>query len=354
VTELPLTAIRLEDGTQVRAAIDDAVVSDYAIMMADGAVFPPIAVFLHDDAYYLADGYHRVRAAQRIQRSTIAAEVHPGTREDALWFALGANRTNGQRLTDVDKTHAVKLALAAWPTRTNREIADQVGCSSSLVSKVIQDVATNTGGKPGIRGRALLSQQKLEAVREMVLAGEQSIVIEKKLRAHGVMIANVRRELGLNKIDFSRPALNARRVRMRELASEGHTSHQIAAELGLSLPGCRRILRHLSISVPADLVTHHTRRPESNRIMARIVADAEDLAAGANLIDFSALDPRLINDWIATLRRARTTLGKFIKQLTQETLHHGEAAEPNTVQDSPRPDLVDSHADCVGDPARIS
>ena len=37
---------------------------------------------------------------------------------DALWFALGANKTQGQRLSPADKKHAILLALKAWPDKS--------------------------------------------------------------------------------------------------------------------------------------------------------------------------------------------------------------------------------------------
>jgi ParB-like chromosome segregation protein Spo0J len=338
--DLPLATLSFDESTQVRVAIDDAVVADYADSMQAGAVFPPITVFTDGGTYYLADGYHRLRAAQRIGQLTIAAEVHDGTKRDALWCALGANRTNGQRLNDGDKTRAVVLALAAWPTKMNREIADQVGCSESLVGKVARDVAKTTGGEPVIRGRALALETKLAAVRAMVQAGHQSIEIRQALRAHPSVIAKVRRELG-SSVGHSRSAATVRYEQMRELAVTGHTSRQIAAELGLSEGGCRNIIRRLRIVVPGDTVTRGLHHHDSNRIMARIVADAEDLAAGADLIDFRTLDRAQFAEWMDTLRQARTTLGTFIKRLTQEQLY-GEAADSQAVQNSPSADRADA------------
>jgi len=64
--------------------------------MAEGAVFPPIVVFVDGACSYLADGYHRRRAAEQSQRATIAVELRPGTKNDALWYALGANRKRCQ------------------------------------------------------------------------------------------------------------------------------------------------------------------------------------------------------------------------------------------------------------------
>ena len=48
----------------------------------------PVTVFELDEGLLLADGHHRVEAAQRLGRSTITADVRLGTRSDALDFAV--------------------------------------------------------------------------------------------------------------------------------------------------------------------------------------------------------------------------------------------------------------------------
>jgi ParB-like nuclease domain len=48
----------------------------------------PVTVFDSGDGLLLADGYHRVAAAQRLGRTTIRADVRRGTRSDALRFAI--------------------------------------------------------------------------------------------------------------------------------------------------------------------------------------------------------------------------------------------------------------------------
>jgi hypothetical protein len=59
--------------------------------------------------------------------------------QDALWFALGANRENGQRMTRGDVRHAVTLALETWGTsKSDGVIAAQLGCSDSTVLRVRQ------------------------------------------------------------------------------------------------------------------------------------------------------------------------------------------------------------------------
>lgn len=50
---------------------------------------PPVTVFvLEDHTLLLADGYHRVAAAQHAGRSTIHADVRIGTRAQAVQFAI--------------------------------------------------------------------------------------------------------------------------------------------------------------------------------------------------------------------------------------------------------------------------
>jgi hypothetical protein len=53
---------------------------------------PPVVVFDTEDGLLLTDGYHRVAAAQQRGAETIDAEVHHGSREEALRYAaeLGA------------------------------------------------------------------------------------------------------------------------------------------------------------------------------------------------------------------------------------------------------------------------
>ena len=74
-----ISRIRLDGGTQPRANIDVAAVADYMTAMADGADFPPVVVFYDGTSYWLADGFHRIRAAEQAGRDEIACEVHQGT-----------------------------------------------------------------------------------------------------------------------------------------------------------------------------------------------------------------------------------------------------------------------------------
>lgn len=131
-----LSSIRTDGDTQSRAAISGDTVAEYADAMRDGATFPPITLFHDGSNYWLADGFHRVVASRRFGATEIDADVQIGTREDALWFAIGANKVNGIRPNKGDVKHAVELALRTWPEKTQQAIADQVGCGQQFVSTV--------------------------------------------------------------------------------------------------------------------------------------------------------------------------------------------------------------------------
>ncbi len=139
VSEIPLSEIDLDRETQIRVAVSEETVQRYYEVMEDEAgrdKFPPILLFQDKEGkYWLADGHHRVTAAQHRNFSTILAIVRPGTKADAIWEAAKANGRNGLQLGHVDIRRAVKMILAAFPDRSNRAIADVLGCDEKTVRK---------------------------------------------------------------------------------------------------------------------------------------------------------------------------------------------------------------------------
>ena len=125
-----------DTGTQIRSEISEYIVAEYVEALGDGARFPPVVIFRSNDGDILADGFHRVRAYQDAQRDEIEADVYQGDQKNALWFALGANRAHGQRLSADDKRKAIEIAYKAWPDISQRRIAAQVGCNQGYVGKV--------------------------------------------------------------------------------------------------------------------------------------------------------------------------------------------------------------------------
>ena len=112
---------------------------------------------------------------------------------------------------------------------------------------------------------------------------------------------------------------------MREMAVAGYTSRQIADDVGVTLEGCRSILKEEGIDVPADKAVGKSRRHDSNRIVGQMALEAESIPAAVNLIDFAELDPDRLGEWIDSLVTARKSLDGFIRKLIKEQQKH-EAA----------------------------
>ena len=298
VTTLALDTIAVDAGTQVRSAINDDVVADYAERLAEGVTFPPVVVFHDGSQSYLADGFHRALASRRVGRHEIDAEVHSGTKADAVWYALGANRANGLRLTLADKQHAIRLALASWPDHSNTRLAAHIGVAHQRVAEMRAQVS-ETGNLPdrvtGKDGKSYPSTRRSTSphTKETPVDGAPP-----PASAHSLRPA----------------AVAARRERIRTMAADGHSIPQIAAAVGLNPDYVVQIAATHQIEIPARRVGRR-QAIDSNRIVSTLVFDAEHLTTSTELIDYAALDRALLHSWIQDLEVARLTLGKFIRRL---------------------------------------
>lgn len=138
---LPIGLISAGEETQMRYATRSETVDEYAELFTDDVAWPfdsRIVVFQDGDNHWLADGFHRLKAADKAGRTSVHCEVHNGTLEDAQDYALAANSTHGLQRTNEDKRKAVLAALDMdrWASKSNCAIADHVGVSESLVRKL--------------------------------------------------------------------------------------------------------------------------------------------------------------------------------------------------------------------------
>lgn len=142
---LPIAALRLNGGTQPRALVEPHTVQDYADALDGGAEFPPVTVFYDGNAYWLADGFHRVQAHEQLRRAEIAADVRQGTRRDAVLFSVGANAQHGLRRTNADKRRAVETLLrdAEWGKWVDAEISRRTGVSAMSVGRYRAELISN-------------------------------------------------------------------------------------------------------------------------------------------------------------------------------------------------------------------
>lgn len=155
---LELDRIRLDGGTQIREAVDDDVVNDYAALMANQVYLPPLCVFHDGDDYWLVDGFHRWQALKKNGRSEALCQAYDGSLRDARLAAVRSNHAHGLRRTNADKRRAVEILLtdAEWVGKGLRWIAEMAGVSPSFVSSIRCQVSTvNTFQKRGSEAPAL-------------------------------------------------------------------------------------------------------------------------------------------------------------------------------------------------------
>lgn len=149
MTELEVKLIKLDGGTQARAGTDRETVAEYveALRESDSTwPFPPVTVYYDGDAYWLADGFHRITAARQFGRFVCEADIRQGTQRDAILHAAGANADHGLRRTAEDKKRAVLRLLedAEWGRWSDREIARRCKVSHPFVAKIREETGIVT------------------------------------------------------------------------------------------------------------------------------------------------------------------------------------------------------------------
>jgi len=134
---LAIALIRKDGQTQQRIAISSQLVREYASLMRNGVIFPPIRVWWDGNDYWLADGFQRLAAAGETGLTEICAEIHEGTLADAQWDSFAANATHGKKRTAVEIERVISLALqhAHALQMSNVEIARHLCVSEASVRR---------------------------------------------------------------------------------------------------------------------------------------------------------------------------------------------------------------------------
>ena len=124
--KIKLSSIVADPDLQPRAGMNLETIEDYADDMRRGDQFPPLVVF-HDgkSSYWLADGFHRLRAARAIGSKTILCEVRRGGKREALLYSVSCNAMHGLRRTNDDKRMAVSKLLKdkEWSKWSDNKVA---------------------------------------------------------------------------------------------------------------------------------------------------------------------------------------------------------------------------------------
>ena len=160
-----LDALRLDGGTQSRDGLDEETVKEYAATMKENGTYewPAIKVVFDGQNYWLVDGFHRVEAAKRANRSYFWAEIIQGTQREAVLMSTGVNASHGLRRTNADKRRAVETLLRdpEWSKWADREIARRTLTSNRFVGNVRDELAA-AAPKPPADGTVNDSQAEGE------------------------------------------------------------------------------------------------------------------------------------------------------------------------------------------------
>ncbi|RYG68246.1 hypothetical protein EON80_12020 [bacterium] len=144
---LDISQIRRDGGTQSRAKIDEATVAELVDAMSDqNNIFPPVEVYYDGTDYWLADGFHRLEAWERIGRTTkLPVNIRPGDRRRAILHSLKANTKHGLRRSNEDKRHSVMMLLVdpEWSQWPQGKIAEACVVSREFVNRISQEMSAS-------------------------------------------------------------------------------------------------------------------------------------------------------------------------------------------------------------------
>jgi hypothetical protein len=142
---LPISFLKRKDWlrAEMRVKMNVGKVRQYADEKKRGAHFPPPVVFCnHEEVYWVGDGFHRIEADVMNKEKEIAVDVRKGGLKEAIMWNLRANReSQGLPFRQGDITKAVKYMLLSpmFKEYTRTQIAEIVGCTSGMVSRVAID-----------------------------------------------------------------------------------------------------------------------------------------------------------------------------------------------------------------------
>jgi hypothetical protein len=151
--EIKITDIIAEVDVQSRVGLNNDFIDEYAEDLELGAEFPSVDVFYDGTYYFLTDGFHRYGAYKKVGKESITANIHHGTRRDAILFSVGVNAKHGIRRTNADKQRAVRKLLDddEWAKMSDGEIAKHCAVSQPFVSKLRRELTQNGSESSSVR-----------------------------------------------------------------------------------------------------------------------------------------------------------------------------------------------------------
>lgn len=180
IVKLALSDLKFDPRLQMRAAMDQEVIEEYATILRDAKPsdwpftepIEAVEIKTGDGVIrYVTNGFTRGNAANAVGRKIVSVNVIKGNWEAAVRRACAANATQGQRRTNADKRRAVEIALSEMPSLAVAQIAEACRVSRPFVTMVRKsrgesapDKVTGSDGKeypgtkPGIKNGSVLPE----------------------------------------------------------------------------------------------------------------------------------------------------------------------------------------------------
>lgn len=161
---LKLADIIIDQTIDIRSRLDEETINRYAESFDE---LPPVVVFATEEGLLLADGFHRIAAAERLGRKEVEAEKKAGTRDDALEYAAIANVRHGQPLSSDEQREAVRRLNRLHTDWGRKKLATTLGVGEDFVRRTLQsdDVKRHTL-RPGAPLKDAHYQEIASAPRE--------------------------------------------------------------------------------------------------------------------------------------------------------------------------------------------
>ena len=142
---IAIDQITRDPKTQQREELDLKVVEEYCEALLAGVKLPPVKVTFDGSYYWLYDGFHTLKAAEKAGLKEIEAQITPGNLRDAILESVGVNAEHGLRRSNETKRRAVMTLLTdpEWGQWSDREIARKCKVSNTFVSNLRKNLTVN-------------------------------------------------------------------------------------------------------------------------------------------------------------------------------------------------------------------
>ncbi|HKS43660.1 MAG TPA: ParB N-terminal domain-containing protein [Amycolatopsis sp.] len=130
VVEVPVSGLSV-DGSPRTSGVDPEHVKVLASVVEE---LPPIIV--HRPTMWVIDGAHRLAAAKRNGRETIAVTFFEGDANDAFVLAVRTNIGHGKPLSIADRKRAAERIMRTHPDWSTRRMVATAGISSGTVDEI--------------------------------------------------------------------------------------------------------------------------------------------------------------------------------------------------------------------------